>query len=194
MKKVLSLLVVLGMLFVAGNAFAWNWDPNVTAQGSAMATTDYSVGGQLNNAGGWSYGAGSYDATGLFVAYGTSDADSTTKAFVNGGFNWRSAAACTHSSSDAFGFTFGLVTTTVAGGGEVAHNTNLGTLNGGSTGGYAAYSYGSTNHGCLIGYNSGSGAAMTAGHVSRSHILGGMTAHAASTSFAYSTGGGSLTQ
>jgi len=192
MRKLISLLIVLGMLFVAGPAFGWSF--NVTAQGDALAETSYSVGGQNNNAGGYSYGQADYNATGLFIAFGIADGDSQTHAWVGGGSNWRAAAACTKSESSAFGATLGVVRTGVSGFGNVSHNTQLGNGNGGYTGGYAAYSYGDSNRSCLLGHTAGNGGAMTAGYVTRSHVPNGTTSHAVSISVAYSSGGGSLVQ
>jgi len=196
MKKVLSLLVVLGMLFVASNAFARGWNPNVTVQGFAEAHTNYYINtNDFNFAGGGSYGAGDYKATGYLGAIGNADANSTTRGWVGDGQNWRGAAAYTKSDSEAFGGTLGVVNTGVEGGGLAEAGTRMAPQgNGGSTYAMGAYSYQNDNASCLLGYSQGNGGAIAGGYVVRNNIGNGITSHAVSGSLAYSSGGGNLPQ
>lgn len=183
MKRLLTLILVVGMLLVPGTVLAWG---TVEVGGSAYQQTDYGVGNINNGAGGYSYSGGTYHADGYFFAIGGASADGETQAWKAGTANFKAAAAYTTSNSEAGAFTLGCTETSVYGGGEVVHNTLINSPTGGQTGGYAAYTYGATDSGYLISYNSGEGFAATGGATWRTQTPNGVTSHAVSGSIAMS--------
>ena len=181
MRKLISLLVVLGMLFVASSAFGWGM---VNVDGSATQINTYVIDHGSNFAGGYNITTGAYEAAGFFLAGGVATADGQTRAVVNYGCNSRSAIAYTHGESAALAGALGTTGTSVDGEGFVEHGTYLPGNTGGSTYGSAGFTYGASNSGYLLSYSQGSGTAITGGTVTRNWIPNGVVAHAVSGSFA----------
>ena len=203
MRKLLSLLIVLVMLFVAGPALA-----DTAVGGDAYRWTELYQGWHpylLPEASGFNDSYGSYEGT--IAGFAKADGGVDVKAWK--GYHTGNAKALTWSTSSA-----GVVGPGVAkveGFGVAAHYTTFQSqfpttlppadqliTSGGWTTGYAAYSYKdrdrSRDDDCL--YTSGGGLAYTEGGVSRSTTFyhsGRMAeSHAWSVSFAISTGGGSI--
>ena len=206
MRKLISLLVVLGMMFVAAGC---NDTPieNVGVSGGAEQWTEHKVGAIIdyhnNGAAGANYSVGTYEGEGVDWMNGYAGADGYATAEKFQGTNFREATATTGSSSYAgIEGANGSGTVTVMGEGGVGHNTYLAGNTGGHTWGSAAYGYAGEDSGnvgshCCCSYGptvSGSGMATTSGKTYRNNIPNGVASHAVSSSYAYSSGGGSLPQ
>jgi len=170
MRKLISLLVVLGMLFVAGPVLAGGG-----ADGAAYQSNGDWAG--LSFTGTYAYGSnatrgqfgGTYNGWGGVIGF--ANADGRTNAFANPGLLNASAGAYTYGESDATmlggGFAYGNLQTGVMGQGSVYHETSPLIGSGTGTVGSAGFSYGDVDSTgwCGIGveHTQGAGFAATYG-------------------------------
>jgi len=208
MRKLLSLFIVFGMLFVASPVLA-GWGSNVeTSDYAAIDVFQLKHGSPY--AGNWAGGSGFGEALATGTGYkwmsSEAGANGSQKAVLRGGSNYREATATTTTSS--YGNVLGKAgwgEVDVWGAGIAQHATYLPGNTGGGTHGMASYGYEGGNQGltadftiwrCHISFGpgaEGSGLATTYGKAWRNPVTNGVASHAVSSSYAYSSGGGSLT-